>query len=112
MAKRVRAKIPPPRKASVSSASYAEMAASRILFASSLVSIRHPDVDVAEARRRRPVAGRHDLPRLPLPAVGDWVHPQVGSHGVDGHEVISAVRGDAAVPVEPAQLAVLDLIDL
>src|SRR5215813_323668 len=65
----------------------------------------------ARSHRRASVAELLGLHRLPLAAVRDRVETEVRADGVDVHEVVPRVGGDAAVAVELAELAVLDLVD-
>src|SRR5580658_3279850 len=60
------------------------------------ISISAPDLDAAETRRTRAVAGTHDLLRLALAAVGRAPqHPMIGSG--DGCAGVPELRSDAAV---------------
>src|SRR5262245_45069606 len=70
-ANRVQASAPPATVTSQPSARDTASAARQRPVAASASSTRHPDSDLAEPRRRRPVTGGHDLSRLALAARRD-----------------------------------------
>src|SRR2546427_2422384 len=70
-----------------------------------------PDDLRPTAHRRSSVAELLRLHGLALAAVRNRVEQEVGADGIHVHQVIAAVGGDAAVPVEASQLALLDLVD-
>src|SRR5262245_7854505 len=70
-----------------------------------------PDHPRAAPHRGPAVAETLGLHRLALAAVRDREELEVGAHRVHVHEVVARVSGDAAVAVEPAQLAVSNFVD-
>src|SRR2546427_12553637 len=70
-----------------------------------------PDDLRPTAHRRSSVAELLRLHGLALAAVRNRVEQEVGADGLHVHQVIAAVGGHAAVSVDAAQLALLDLLD-
>src|SRR5438552_13640230 len=66
----------------------------------------------AAAERGPAVTELAALHGLPLAAVGNGVDAEVRADAVDVHQEVARVRDDPAVAIEPAEPAVLDLIDL
>src|SRR5262245_6463510 len=69
-----------------------------------------PEHARASAHRGTTVAEPLGLHRLALAAVWDRVQAEIGADGVDVHQIVPRVGGDATVAVEPAELAVPDLV--
>src|SRR5713101_8492668 len=68
--------------------------------------------DGPAAHRRPAVAELLGLHGLTLAAVRDGIETEVAADGVHVHEIVAAVRHDPAVPIEAAELAMPDLVDL
>src|SRR3990172_5500668 len=82
----------------------------------SFLSIHYADNRAREPRaaphRRAAVAQLLGLHGLALAAVGDRVEAEVRPHRIHLHQVVLGVGHDAAIPIEPAELAIPDLVHL